>query len=103
MLILINVIFSFTPSVCYHKDINESIIKGINSETFLASQQTVISHLRNTLIIPIEDMVRNHVHCSERHSIYHQTANKKRILTLFKMFVTFQFNDCPLLISLDVP
>ena len=51
----------------------------------------VISHLRNTLIVSVENLVKNCMHCPQCHNIY-----KKSIL--FKKFETFQFTDCTLVL-----
>ena len=82
--------FLITLSVCYY--INDSVIKGINSEKL--SGVTTDSNF--AFEEHISSLCRNSSQKLRALSWISQylSPNKKRIL--FKTFVTFQFNGCPL-------
>ena len=67
-------------AVCYHINIDGSIIKSSNSQKLLlvTSQYTVISYLRNTIIVSVENLVKK-PHALSRISQY-LSPNKKHIL-----------------------
>ena len=66
--------FLITLFICFHEtSMIQSLNKGINSGKLLGvTQKTVISHLKNTVIVSVENLFKNYMHYPEYYNVYHQ-------------------------------
>ena len=68
--------FLITLFICFHEtSMIQSLNKGINSGKLLGvTQKTVISHLKNTIIVSVENLVKSYMHYPEYYNVYHQIS-----------------------------